>query len=188
MATTSTNNTNHTATQYHTHALCEFSPWMDWSMAVEESPSCSANNRATKSHGHPWHSCYWAAPTLAIVPSLFQGQQRAPAKATHVPFGVASLARTTTWNAVVIIILSGSDNGLRTSGPCRKKACRQISIVDRETATSRYKVLSWQAFSSTFDRICWKFFLIENQLFSHFLNTILHYWTVELLKIFKNLN
>ena len=32
------------------------------------------------------------------------------------------------------------------------------------------------------------FFLIENQLFSHFLNTILHYWTVKLLKIFKNLN
>ncbi len=71
-------------------------------------------------------------------------------------FGVTSSAQTTTRNAVVIIILSGSDNGLRTSGPCRKKACRQISIVDQETATSRSEVLSWQAFSSTFDGICWK--------------------------------
>ena len=181
MATTSTNNTNHTATQYHTHALCEFSPWMDWSTAVEESPTCSANNCATKSrghprhscywaartlaivpsalcnfspwidrstaaeesptysadnratefHGHPRHSCYWAARTLAIVPSLFQGQQWAPAKATHVPFGVASLARTTTWNAVVIIILGGEDS-LRTSGPCRKKACHQIFSGPRD--------------------------------------------------------
>ena len=33
-----------------------------------------------------------------------------------------------------------------------------------------------------------KCFLIENQLFLHFLNAILHYWTVKQLKIFKNLN
>ncbi len=103
----------------------------------------------------------------------------------------ASSAQTTTRSAVVIIILGGYNNGLRASGLAER--IRAIkSIADRElTERLPHRGLKFSHENIPLD-IRWNllekwFFCIENKLFLHFLNTLLHYRTIKLVTIFKNL-